>query len=81
MMNARHGHVHRQREVHAAGPGRQGGRHEHAREAHAGLGRQVELPGDQQQRAGQAMIPTTATFCRMLMRFSLLRKNGEAIEK
>ena len=31
--------------------------------------------------AGQAMIPTTATFCRMLMRFSLLRKNGEAIEK
>ena len=31
--------------------------------------------------AGQAMIPTTATFCRMLIRFSLLRKNGEAIEK
>ena len=31
--------------------------------------------------AGHAMIPTTATFCRMLIRFSLFRKNGEAIEK
>ena len=31
--------------------------------------------------AGQAMIPTTDTFCRMLMRLSLLRKNGDAIEK
>jgi hypothetical protein len=31
--------------------------------------------------AGQAMMPTTATFCRMLMRFSELRKNSEEIEK
>src|SRR3954447_14236212 len=31
--------------------------------------------------AGQAMIPTTAKFWRMLIRFSGFRKNGEAIEK
>ena len=31
--------------------------------------------------AGQAMIPTTATFCRMLTRFSWFRKKGDAIEK
>ena len=31
--------------------------------------------------AGQAMMPTTATFWRMLIRFSLFRKNFEAIEK